>query len=904
MFNFIYPYIPAYADTGSDNIEEAPGGVLLEPLLGLISSIGEGVIWVIQSQLLGMNTSNIHVTNDGNFWGNVIKTAGTVIAGVAVGAALFVPGLNVGVATAIGLGGAALGGVTFLGGDAFEKNFPDDFYLPIYKISPQEIFSDQIPILHINFLNPKDYDEENDGSSGALPVYNSAKVLGPQVAKWYVAIRNFVLVGLMVVLLYIGIRIVISSTANEKAKYKEHIKDWLVAVILVVFMHYIMAFALTLTEYLTNILNTKNEYIAVKIPEESISDVADALGDDADKYKAADGNYYYYTNLMGYARLQQQMLSRDNAGNVQFSWNYIGYTIIYLVLVIYTVMFLVIYLKRVIYMAFLTMIAPLVALTYPIDKLSDGKAQAFDMWLKEYIYNLLLQPFHLLLYILLIGSVMDLAANNMLYAIVALGFLMPAEKLLRRFFGFDKAPETGSIMGGVVGGSMAMHAINRLGKLGSGSGKSNSGKGSGKGEDENSDKNTKIRTADQGTKSNDELFISGFGGGNSSTSKDEEANQQLNNQVRTKAIPAGQKQDKQDDNNNSTVRMSDQRPEYVQGEFDFPEEEPEYVQGEFDFPEEEPEYTQGEFDFPDEESDQPVDDNSQIRFVDQTSTTEEGKPEDGNEESTTTIRFADQTSTTPTSTTNEDKSEEGNDAKRLTIRGARSVKKFANTFGKAAAKTALHYTGKGLKAAAQKAPKLIAKGALGAAVGTVGVAAGVASGDWSNVAAYGAAAATVGAQLGNAATNVVSKSASASKGVRDEYRKQRYTNDEIKKMQNDKLDEEWRKDKDVIKMYQEKFGKENYTQAMDDAMEYRRQGITDDKVIIAAQKLKGLSSDEGKTEKQINRASQERIALAKAATVVKSDDAMKDFSERLKDNGIADEKIKEVRKNIRIINKM
>ena len=897
MFNFIYPYIPAYADTGSDNIEEAPGGVLLEPLLGLISSIGEGVIWVIQSQLLGMNTSNIHVTNDGNFWGNVIKTAGTVIAGVAVGAALFVPGLNVGVATAIGLGGAALGGVTFLGGDAFEKNFPDDFYLPIYKISPQEIFSDQIPILHINFLNPKDYDEENDGSSGALPVYNSAKVLGPQVAKWYVAIRNFVLVGLMVVLLYIGIRIVISSTANEKAKYKEHIKDWLVAVILVVFMHYIMAFALTLTEYLTNILNTKNEYIAVKIPEESISDVADALGDDADKYKAADGNYYYYTNLMGYARLQQQMLSRDNAGNVQFSWNYIGYTIIYLVLVIYTVMFLVIYLKRVIYMAFLTMIAPLVALTYPIDKLSDGKAQAFDMWLKEYIYNLLLQPFHLVLYTLLIGSVMDLAANNMLYAIVALGFLMPAEKLLRRFFGFDKAPETGSIMGGVVGGSMAMHAINRLGKLGSGSGKSNSGKGSGKGEDENSDKNTKIRTADQGTKSNDELFISGFGGGNSSTSKDE------------KAIPAGQKQDKQDDNNNSTVRMSDQRPEYVQGEFDFPEEEPEYVQGEFDFP--------------DEESDQPVDDNSQIRFVDQTSTTDEGKPEDGNEESTTTIRFVDQT---PESTTNEGEVEVGSGGTTtITLtgqtpavesnenrpeednKGNNSRIRFANqtsTTGKAAAKTALHYTGKGLKAAAQKAPKLIAKGALGAAVGTVGVAAGVASGDWSNVAAYGATAATVGAQLGNAATNVVSKSASALKGVRDEYRKQRYTNDEIKKMQNDKLDEEWRKDKDVIKMYQEKFGKENYTQAMDDAMEYRRQGITDDKVIIAAQKLKGLSSDEGKTEKQINRASQERVALAKAATVVKSDDAMKDFSERLKDNGIADEKIKEVRKNIRIINKM
>ena len=98
-----------------------------------------------------------------------------------------------------------------------------------------------------------------------------------------------------------------------------------------------------------------------------------------------------------------------------------------------------------------------------IDKISDGKAQAFDAWLKEYAYNLLLQPFHLLLYTMLIGSVMDLAANNMLYALVALGFLIPAEKLLRKFFGFNKSEVAGNIVGGMVGGSLAMNALNKLG---------------------------------------------------------------------------------------------------------------------------------------------------------------------------------------------------------------------------------------------------------------------------------------------------------------------------------------------------------------------------------------------------------------------------------------------------------
>ena len=137
--------------------------------------------------------------------------------------------------------------------------FSDDFYLPIYLISPAEIFAGQIPALSINFINPENPPvQEITGEDGETrKIYDSAAVLSPQISKWYVALRNLVLIGLMVVLLYIGIRIVISSTASEKAKYKEHIKDWLVAVVLVVFMHYIMAFAITITGYITDMLEKK-----------------------------------------------------------------------------------------------------------------------------------------------------------------------------------------------------------------------------------------------------------------------------------------------------------------------------------------------------------------------------------------------------------------------------------------------------------------------------------------------------------------------------------------------------------------------------------------------------------------------------------------------------------------------
>ena len=112
-------------------------------------------------------------------------------------------------------------------------------------------------------------------------------------------------------------------------------------------------------------------------------------------------------------------------------------------------------------MAFLTMIAPLVAMTYPIDKMTDGKAQAFDAWLKEYIFNLMIQPLHLLLYTILVTSAFDLVSTNAIYSLVAIGFMMPAERLLRRFFGFEKA-KTPGLLGGAAGAALAMTGLQNL----------------------------------------------------------------------------------------------------------------------------------------------------------------------------------------------------------------------------------------------------------------------------------------------------------------------------------------------------------------------------------------------------------------------------------------------------------
>ena len=73
--------------------------------------------------------------------------------------------------------------------------------------------------------------------------YSTAYNLRTTVANWYIILRNMSLVALLSILVYVGIRIMISSTATDKSKYKQMLMDWVVAICLLFVLHYIMAFA-------------------------------------------------------------------------------------------------------------------------------------------------------------------------------------------------------------------------------------------------------------------------------------------------------------------------------------------------------------------------------------------------------------------------------------------------------------------------------------------------------------------------------------------------------------------------------------------------------------------------------------------------------------------------------------
>ncbi len=375
------------------------GGILMNPVVSLVTSLLDGIQRGLETFILGSSSAIMKDPDD-----DALQDKGQGDSGIQI-------------TVDEQLDGAFLGF--------------GDIKVAKVRYTPEEIFSNRVPALDVNFIKPSVNAKDNSR--------NIAVQLQDLIASWYVAIRMLAIVGLLSVLVYLGIRMLITSIAADRAKYKKMIMDWLVAMCLIFVLHYIMSFALTMAETVTAMISSDlGKTIHVSAPSEGIS---------------------FYGNLMSYVRFMIQCADLEQK---------IGFFFVYLMLVIYSIRFTWIYLKRVVNMAFLTLIAPIVAFTYPIDKVGDGQAQAFNMWIKEFSFNALIQPLHLLIYTILVGSAVQLATDNPLYAIVCLGFIIAAEKILKQMFGFSKA--SGGTVGSLAGAAgvtmLASQALNNFAKNG------------------------------------------------------------------------------------------------------------------------------------------------------------------------------------------------------------------------------------------------------------------------------------------------------------------------------------------------------------------------------------------------------------------------------------------------------
>ena len=799
------------------------GGKLMSPIMSFFISFCDGIMDLIGRSIMGATSSLYEVQMAQSAWewiGTLIVAIAAAAAAIALvvltagAAAAALAAIGITATVTVGFGTVVTGVVAGLMAATWfnDEVLPDNLYLPMYTYSAEEIFKGNILLFDVNFFGNTPTIQEHTNDDGKVVYYyylndqneevktsnqSSIVMLKNTISSWYNALRNICLVLMLSVLVYIGIRMLLSSAANDKSKYKTMLKDWFIGLCLLFLMHYIMAFSVTLVEKLTDVVKTSvDENAYTVIMEDAEGKLEEAVDGEhlnmPDTIQEEGGKKYLYwpTNLMGSLRLQLQM--------EQYGAQYIGLAVCFIMLCLLTLYFTIVYLKRVLYMAFLTLISPMVALTYCIDKINDGQAQGFNKWFKEYIFNLLIQPMHLLLYYILITSAFEFASKNVIYSIVALGFMIPAEKLLRSLFGFEKAhtPPALGPAGAMMAASGLTNLLNRGKALGA---KAKGGSGSGGDGDNalNAPPSVGARTLFQASLSEDN--------GNDNNNND--------NNVRT-----------EQDNNREELPEVREAPDSILDQYRA-EGFGQNSEGHYYNPwtdEYDPDYD-------------PHNDPDYQRFA---NTPETGEQENQVEEPPRQVEILDEGQPAP-ETDNEGQDTTDDTPTRFFSRIPipRQVKRTAGALGAVAASRG--------KRALRNAPRTIAKGAtkglagfaVGGAAAAVGVAIGASSGDLNNVWKYGAGAAVAGATVGSSipdrATNFVNDikndpafDAAYNKG---EY-KEDAMNDWMKKYRRTEEYEKLRAN------LQASYGKARAKQMLEkggEVEQYWRNGITDTNAIKA-----------------------------------------------------------------------
>lgn len=289
-------------------------------------------------------------------------------------------------------------------------------------ITPFDILFNKVAIFDINFFDIKTSGPE---------VESLVNKIRMGVAGWYYALRNISASALLVILIYVGIRMAITTIATDKAMYKKMLVDWIASMGILMLMHYIMIFAITVNNTIIKALSASVD--ANKL--EQIYEIIKSLA--LDTY-----------NVYGIAA-----------------------TVVYCMLVWQTLGLVFAYFNRILKLAFLTIISPLVTITYSLDKMGDGKAQALNNWFKEYIFTILIQPFHCVIYMSLIDIGLNLLTETnstddgvMLAAavisILCIKFTKDAEGIVRKIFSFQDDGSTGLGAGLALAGAGMMYAKN------------------------------------------------------------------------------------------------------------------------------------------------------------------------------------------------------------------------------------------------------------------------------------------------------------------------------------------------------------------------------------------------------------------------------------------------------------
>lgn len=250
----------------------------------------------------------------------------------------------------------------------------------------------KIRMFNVNFLHREDAEDSLE------------TVIKDKVAQFYYVTRNVAIALMLLVLIYTGIRIAITTIAADVAKYKLMLKDWLVSFIILMSLQYVMVVVLEAGNIASNLCET---FMTEMIEDDDEHHIEESL-------------------------LEQATESTGKGFSIVIP------TILYWLLTFYQLKFFLMYCRRLMTMAFLITIAPFITVSYSIDKAGDGSAQALKTWLSEFVMGVLIQPLHAFIYMIFMIIASKIMKEAPILALIFIYYLEKSEKVVRSVFRLEK----------------------------------------------------------------------------------------------------------------------------------------------------------------------------------------------------------------------------------------------------------------------------------------------------------------------------------------------------------------------------------------------------------------------------------------------------------------------------------
>lgn len=287
------------------------------------------------------------------------------------------------------------------------------------RINIEDIIYNRVPLLDVNFLDVKldryrkiEESKKAQASDGEeIQVISEDSIvyaLRANIAKWYIVIRQICIIVLLLLLIYLGIRLAISTVASDKAKYKGMLVAWLTSFIVVFCIHYFMIIVIEINEVLVDIF--------AEVSQNAIENSDNGTGSQS-----------IYDTM------------RTRAYSLKLSEGFPA-TIFYMVLIYFLIRFLFIYIKRYFTIMILALMGPIMSLKNCFDKISTGKSKSMSKWMYDFALNVFLQTIHAIIYCMFMVIAFDLATNSVagfIMSLIVLNFIFKAEKIFMNIFNFE-----------------------------------------------------------------------------------------------------------------------------------------------------------------------------------------------------------------------------------------------------------------------------------------------------------------------------------------------------------------------------------------------------------------------------------------------------------------------------------